>query len=155
MLESKQTTYVPSQTELTAPALLTFAFTFVFVSWIAEKFIPNGYYPYMIGAVAGFIVSRKIIGNFHPVVSGLAAMILAGLIYLDLYPSEKSCEAIASKVSFVEEEQAEAADYWAICFNPSSDDESWCSDYKPERTTESMKRELKYLSDRLSKRCKR
>lgn len=154
MLETKQTTYIPSQLEMTAPALFTFGFAFLFASWIAEKFIPNGYYPFMIGVAAGFIACRKALGNFHPVISGLAALSLAGLIYLDRYPSEKACQTMAFEVSYVEEEQAKAADYWAICFNPSSDDQDWCTDFKPERTTESLQDELNYLSDMIAQRCR-
>ena len=154
MLETKQTTYVPSQSDLIAPALFTFGFTFLFVSWIAEKLTPSGYYPYMIGVAAGFVACRKVLGNFHPIISGLAALSLAGLFYLDRYPSEKSCQTMAFEVSYVEEQQAKAADYWAICFNPSSDDQDWCSDFKPERTTESLRAELDYLSDRIAKRCR-
>lgn len=154
MVETNQNLYTPNKLEMTIPALFVFGMTIVVVAGVTQTIFPNGNLPFVISIAAGVIVCHKATGYLHPVISVLAVFALASLIYLERYPSNKSCEAMESSKTFVEEEQVKAQEYWEKCSNPSSDDQYWCTDYKPERTMDSLKDELDYLSDRIAKRCR-
>lgn len=155
MSQSDTPSYNPSLLALTFPGLLCFAFVLAFVSWVTSLFMPYGSTSAVAGVLAGFFACRKIMDSYHPVITVVAALLLLGLGYLEWFPSEKSCRSMARQESYLVEQQTKAADYWQGCIAPSSDEQGYCADFKPERTIEALEEEREYLSDRRFKRCSR
>lgn len=155
MAQSDPQSYKPSLLALTFPGLLCFAVVWVFTSKIVGYLMPYGNAAGAVGVVTGFFVCRQVLDRYHPVITIIAVLFLADAARVEWFPSEKSCRSMERKENYLLEQQAKATDYWQSCIAPNSDQQEYCTDFKPERTIESLAEEWEYVSDRRFNRCNR
>lgn len=133
--------------------LLLYALVGMPVAGLTLYLTPNVIIACAVGIATAFAVSLKLAGRLTGNIGLVAAVAAAGVAYLEFFPSAKDCKSMMSTVDFLADEQYKSTEYWGRCANPIPEDRGWCSDFKPEKSQQTLHDEREYLIERISLRC--